>query len=360
MKSWTIPLWIISVAVIIVFLIAAKRILIPMVIAVAIWYLIESLSIGLRSIKIGNTKTRMIPRWVAIIISSVIIMGAFLGGVQIIVSNFQGMAKAVSGYEEQLEHFLATVGGFFGIEGVPAIEDVLGELELGNLVRPLVDTLANLFASVILVIIYVIFLLLERNTFKAKLRKMFNTESRYDGFIGVLRQVNDSIRTYITVKIFTSFLTGFLSFLVMTIFGLDFALFWAFLIFLLNFIPSLGSITATSLPLLFSLIQFESFSTFFLLLIFLVGIQILVGNYIDPLLMGSQLNISPLVILFSLVVWGSIWGFAGMIFSVPIMAVLIITFGQFPQTRPIAVLLSSKGEIKVKTLGSSEKMEEEK
>jgi AI-2 transport protein TqsA len=359
MKSWTIPLWIISLAVIVIFLVAAKRILIPLVLAVAIWYLIESLSIGIRSIKLKGQKTNFIPRWGAILIASVLVIGTFLGGVQIVVENFQGMARAAGEYEKPFEDILSLLGRLLGMEEIPGFSDVLKEIELGALVGPLVDTLANLFASVILVIIYVIFLLLERNTFKTKLRKLFPNKKKYENFAGVMRQVNDSIRTYITVKIFTSFLTGLLSYTVMELFGLDFALFWAFLIFLLNFIPSLGSITATSLPLLFSLVQFEAFSTFFLLLVLLVGVQILVGNYIDPLLMGSRLNISPLVIILSLVTWGSIWGFAGMIFSVPITAVLIIACAQFPQTRPVAILLSAKGEVDVRTLGKSEKLDED-
>ncbi|TVR87669.1 MAG: AI-2E family transporter [Saprospirales bacterium] len=359
MKSWTIPLWILAVAVIVFFLVAAKRILIPLVLAVAIWYVIESLAIGIRSIRFRGRSTRKIPRWIAIVFASVLVIGTFLGGVQIVVENFQDMARSTPKYEEQLTDLLSLVGDFLGIEGMAEVADIVAELDMPALIRPLVDTVANLFASVILVIIYVIFLLLERNTFKTKLRRLFSDQGNYDNFAGVMSQVNDSIRTYITVKIFTSFLTGLLSYIVMELFGLEFALFWAFLIFLLNFIPSLGSITATSLPLLFSLVQFEAFSTFFLLLVLLVGIQILVGNYIDPMLMGSRLNISPLVIILSLVTWGSIWGFAGMIFSVPIMAVLIISFAQFPQTRPFAVLLSAKGEVEVKTLGNSEELNKE-
>lgn len=333
------------------FLIAAKRLLIPLVIAVAIWYLIESLSIGLRSITFGKGKGKYIPRWLSVIFSAVFILGTFILGIQIIIQNFEGMGQVLPKYEEQFIGFLEYVGEVLELEQVPGFRDLINQLNIPSLVGPLVDTLTNLIASTILVLIYVIFLLLERNSIKVKLKKIAGEGKRYNHFHTVMSQINDSIRTYITVKIFTSFLTGLLSYTVMIFIGLEFALFWAFLIFLLNFIPSLGSISATSLPLLFSLVQFDSLGTFVLLLILLVGVQILVGNYIDPRMMGSRLNISPLVILFSLVAWGSIWGFAGMIFSVPIMAVLIIIFAQFPDTRPIAIMLSANGETDIRHLG---------
>lgn len=350
-KTLAIPLWIISTGVIIVFLIAAKKLLIPMVIAVGIWYLIESVSRAMQRIKIGKNKNRKIPRWLTLILSSISIIGVLVFGVKILVDHFKTMLSTVSEYEDQLQGVLDQLSRVLPIETGMSFMEFIEQFDFGTLVGPVFDTVANVAMSLILVLIYVIFLLLERNVFKQKLTNLIRDGSSYKSFLRVLGKINQSIRTYISVKIFTSFLTGFLSYLVMEFFGLDFAVLWAFIIFLLNFIPSIGSITATSLPLLFSLIQFGSFGTFIILLILIVGIQILVGNYIDPMMMGSRLNISPLVILFSLVAWGSMWGFAGMIFSVPIMAVLIIIFAQFESTRFISILLSADGNIDVEDLG---------
>ncbi len=350
-KSWVIPLWIISTGVIIVFLIVAKRLLIPLVIAIAIWYLIESLSRALQRIRFRKKNHFRLPRWLTLIISSFSIIGALVLVIKILLENFKTMAQSIPKYEDKLDQVVEYITQFFELEEATGYMDLIQKVDIAGAVGPVFDTVTNLLASLILIIIYVIFLILERNVLKVKIRKLMRTEGSYKNFLQVLGQINESIRTYISVKIFTSFLTGFLSYIVMELFGLDFAILWAFIIFALNFIPSIGSITATSLPLLFSLVQFGSFGTFFLLMIFIVGVQILVGNYIDPRMMGSRLNISPLVILVSLVAWGSIWGFAGMIFSVPIMAVLIIIFAQFRSTKFIAILLSADGSLDVKKLG---------
>ena len=350
-NSWVIPLWIISTGVIIVFLIMAKRLLIPLVIAIAIWYLIESVSRALQRIRFGKKSHFVLPRWLTLIISSFSIIGALVLVIKILLENFKTMAQSIPKYEDKLDQIFVHFTEFFEFEEATGYMELIQQVDIARAVGPVFDTVTNLLASLILILIYVIFLILERNALKVKLKKLMRTESSYKNFLQVLGQINDSIRTYVSVKIFTSFLTGFLSYLVMELFGLDFAILWAFIIFALNFIPSLGSITATSLPLLFSLLQFGSFGTFFLLMILLVGIQILVGNYLDPRMMGSRLNISPLVILISLVAWGTIWGFAGMIFSVPIMAVLIIIFAQFRSTKFIAILLSADGNLDVKKLG---------
>ncbi|MDX1667633.1 MAG: AI-2E family transporter, partial [Saprospiraceae bacterium] len=118
-----------------------------------------------------------------------------------------------------------------------------------------------------------------------------------------------------------------------------------FLIFLLNFIPSIGSIVGTALPALFSLLQYQDGSRFLLVLLSISAIQLLVGNYLDPRMLGRSLNISPFVVLFSLALWGAIWGIIGMFLSVPIMVILVIILSEFPSSRPFAILLSEKGRI---------------
>ena len=127
--------------------------------------------------------------------------------------------------------------------------------------------------------------------------------------------------------------------------GVDSAPFWAFLIFMFNFIPSVGPIMGTVLPALFSLIQFGEITPFLITLISLGLIATLVGSLVEPRVMGNTLNISPLVTILSLAVWGAIWGITGMLLSVPITVTMIILFSQFSSTKGIAILMSEKGRI---------------
>ena len=129
---------------------------------------------------------------------------------------------------------------------------------------------------------------------------------------------------------------------------MNFAIFWAFLIFLLNFIPTIGSLLATLFPVAFSLLQFGEFTTASIILIIVSAIQIVIGNFIEPKWMGNSMNISPLISILSLMFWGLIWGTTGMIISVPFTVVVIIILSEIESTRPLAILLSEKGDISEK------------
>ncbi len=161
----------------------------------------------------------------------------------------------------------------------------------------------------------------------------------------LVKKIDHSIGNYIALKTVTSLLTGFMSYFALLFIGIDAPFFWAFLIFILNFIPTIGSLIATVFPAIFAILQFGEFTQGFLVLAVVGVIQLVVGNFIEPKLMGNTLNISPLVVFLTLAVWGVMWGITGMLLSVPITVILIIIMSEFPETRPIAILLSQRGEL---------------
>ena len=136
-----------------------------------------------------------------------------------------------------------------------------------------------------------------------------------------------------------------MSFIVFYICDLNFAIFWAFLIFILNFIPTIGSLIATLFPVVFSMLQFGDFNNAFIILFIVGSIQVIIGNFIEPRWLGNSMNISPLLSILSLMFWGLIWGTTGMIVSVPFTVVIIIILSEIESTRPLAILLSEKGNI---------------
>jgi AI-2 transport protein TqsA len=138
---------------------------------------------------------------------------------------------------------------------------------------------------------------------------------------------------------------GVISWLIMAMMGLEFAVFWAIIIALLNYIPYVGSIVGVAFPIALAVVQFDDLNTVLLLLALLIAAQMLMGNIIEPQVMGNSLNLSPYVILISLTAWSSLWGIAGAIFSVPIAAIMVIVFSEFERTRPLAILLSLNGQI---------------
>jgi predicted PurR-regulated permease PerM len=142
-----------------------------------------------------------------------------------------------------------------------------------------------------------------------------------------------------------SLITGVSSFIALLIIGVDTPLFWAFLIFILSFIPVVGALVAVLFPATIALFQFGDLTHFFLVLGIIGFIQLIVGNILEPRIMGNSLNVSSLVVILSLSFWGMIWGITGMVLSVPITVIMIIFFSQFPATKSVAIILSEKGEV---------------
>ena len=154
-----------------------------------------------------------------------------------------------------------------------------------------------------------------------------------------------NLKKYLFMKTIISGLTGLFAYAWLRAIGLEFAGAWAFIMFILNYIPTIGSIMACALPILFALAVGTSIQLPILTAVGLIGLEILFGNILDPKLTGKTLNLSTLAILLNLVFWGMIWGVVGMFLSVPLLMIIFIITAQFDSTRPIAVLLSANGKI---------------
>ena len=145
------------------------------------------------------------------------------------------------------------------------------------------------------------------------------------------------------IKILTSSLTGILSYAFLSFVGVDFAGVWGLLIFLLNFIPTVGSIVATIFPVLIAVAQFEGITMPLVVLLGIMSLQICIGQILEPRFMGKSFNLSPIIIILNLALWNTIWGVWGMFLCVPLLIITTIVLAHFPQTRSIAVMLSSDG-----------------
>jgi AI-2 transport protein TqsA len=202
------------------------------------------------------------------------------------------------------------------------------ELPLLDMVRQTAGGVVGLVSNGVLVLIFVIYLLAGRQP----------NEQR----TGFYAEADQKIRRYLLTKVSTSVATGLLTGIILTLFGLDLALVFGFLAFFLNFIPSVGSIIATLLPIPMAMVQFDSFWMIAGIILVPGAVQMTIGNGIEPVLMGEGLDLHPVTILLALVFWGLIWGVVGMFLAAPIMAVLRIVLDRFETTRPIAGLLAGR------------------
>lgn len=323
-------------------LIIGKPLLVPLFLAIVIWYLINSINQLLRAVPWVKS---YIPMALSLFFSSILILAVLVLLGNLIAQNIEQMRISAPNYRLNLEAQLQRILAFFGQENRYDLTSLATEFNLNDYLRNLINSISTTAQNFFLILIYVIFLLIEQDTFPKKMAALSWSKERKSNFKKILVQINEVSRTYILVKFGASLLTAVLSFIVLSFIQIDFPVFWAFLIFILNFIPTIGSIVATAFPALVALIQFDTLGPFLAVLLGIVGIQVLIGSFLEPRLLGSSLNISPFVIILSLVLWGMIWGVVGMLLCVPLTVILIIILAQFPNTRPVAILLSKKGQI---------------
>ena len=319
-------------------LVTGRDLLIPFAIAVMIWYVIIALS---RLIEVQLSA----PSWLSLsasIIFFVVVLGLI---VELISGNITAVRDAAPTYQANLEKLVESAMKLSGLTELPTIANIVEQLDVRALIGGVAGAVAKVAGNTGLIVIYVIFLLAEQRTFPRKIEALFPEAGRRKEVQIILSDIQKRTQTYIAVKTLLSLVTAVISYVVLVAVGLDLAGFWAFVIFLLAYIPTIGSLLGVIFPALMALLQFGGISEFLIIAVGLGAAQLVIGNVLEPRMMGRSLNLSSLVVIVSLAVWGSLWGVTGMFLSVPITVVLMIILAQFKQTRPIAILLSANGKV---------------
>jgi len=329
-------------AIIVIFLIKTlSGLLIPLAFAIFIGLLLEPI--------IQFLTKKDWPYTISITVITVLTLG-FLFLVGLIVFDtagqiFQEKGKLLFQINQKFEEILAELSF---IPGVSTLEtDGLIET-LNNLISVefLINTsgivagqLGTFTFNFVLSAIYLIAVLGSIVRYEKYIDYLEGDDDRKTKLLDSFIQVKTSIVSYMKVKFLTSFCTGVFFGGLSWIFGIDFALFWGFLAFILNFIPTVGSIVATIPPTLLGLIQIESSGTFFLFMVLLIATQFTWGNIIEPLLMGSSIALNTVTVILGLVVWGYIWGVAGMLLSVPLIVLAREILAQNPDADMLVKLM---------------------
>ncbi len=222
------------------------------------------------------------------------------------------------------------------------------------------SSLVSFASSGLLIMIFLIFMLLENPFAPKKMILAFKTDNGIR-ISRILNRITGQVVKYLNLKFIISVGTGILVWLSLTIIGLDFAPMWGVFAFLLNFIPSIGSAIVMIITILMGFIQFyPEPGRIVAVIVSMAGIQMIIGNFIDPRLQASRLDISPIVILFSLVFWGWIWGIVGMFLAVPLTVIVQIVCQNIPFLYPVGILIGSGRKIEHIKDEKSNKGEEDK
>ncbi len=332
-----------GIAVLTVFiLIQFKSFFQPFVLALLLWFLIRDLMNLIGRFKI---KGKGLPRWTRGIIAFVTILALIFITSEILIVNVELILNKLPEYEEKLDLLILQMGEITGVENISEwLQKGISELNFRSFLLDIIGNISSMLSNFFVITIYVAFLLAEETSFQKKLYILFSRSGRGHEISDLTQRIAQTIHSYLSVKTLISLLTGLLSYFILIAFGVDFPVFWAFFIFILNYIPYVGSFVATFLPAFFAIFQFNSLMYFAWVFVSIEIVQLFVGNYVEPRVVGNKLNLSPLVILLSLSFWGMIWGVFGMILSVPVTSIVMIVLSQFESTKPFAIILSKSGD----------------
>ncbi len=315
-------------------LIELQHILIPLVIAYMLFFIFEPLNVWLQKKKI--------PQFITVIIDLLIIIGFIWGISRIIIGSFSKFGEQLPFYEQKLNNIVKTSAANIGLTDPFFanfnLKEYLIGLDYGGIAGGVFDSTISLVSGGFFVLFFFIFIssghkrindVVKKRYIKIHTNRNFSeassvSESGEDYVEKTFRDITSQVQKYLATKFYISLVLGLFIAVILWIFGVDFLVVWAVLTFLLNFIPTIGSIIAVLLPTLMTLVQYESFGTALIVALILIGIQNIIGNIIEPKIMGERLGLNPLVVLLSLLLWGYIWGVVGMILSIPLTSIMKI------------------------------------
>ncbi len=312
-----------------------RGIFVPLMIAVFLSYLFAPAVEFFAKVKI--------PRIISlfILLAIIFLIGAFVA--QILTKNAKEFIAFWPTMESQiiknLGRFLTT---YVKID-TSTLTSVLKSTRVTELLQSAFSFSLSFLGKFLLTLLFLVFIYLTYHNYPRLIKKAFR-EKEVSEIFKILRNINVQIINYIFIKTLISMGTGLLTGIACWLLGIKFAVLWGFLAFMLNYIPYIGSLAAVVFPIILSLLQFPHSYIPLFTAISLTVIQMFMGSYLDPEMMGNRFNLSPILIIVSLFFWSYVWGIVGAFIAVPITAIVKIVLMNIEPMKPIAILMSKKAE----------------
>ena len=315
-------------------LMTLRFVFLPLVLAVFVAFLLNPLV---------NWLTRhKVPLFIASSLAIVLmILVLYLTGTMVL-KSLVAFQNEFPKYEIQFQSMVARAEQLANLDIGPLtnarLRQELARLSLSSVVGSILNSFFSFMTYLVFTFVFVIYFLTGSPRLPEKIKRSFSPE-RADTINQAVNSIGQQVQRYIWAKTLTSIITGAMMIIVCLIFGVDFPITWGFFTFLLNWIPTLGVFIASIPPPLLVLISTGSWVTALWVVVILTAVFMTLGNYIEPIILGESVNLSPLMALFALIVWGWLWGPAGMIVAVPITAMIKFTCDNVEGLRPLGVLM---------------------
>jgi predicted PurR-regulated permease PerM len=322
-------------------------VLAPFALAVFLWLVIDGFADTIYArVRVGKAGVN---RVVALVLALLIVAAAAATTVMVIADSATEFARALDGYRGKIDRMLAAVHDAareplgLGSEP-PSAADLFAGLNLPAFVGSLAQAARSLVSNGILICIYVAFLFAAERAFARKADAIFTRAGELRQARETVAAIRYSVEQFVWVQTWTGAIPAAIAFVIMQALGVDNALFWAFLIFLVCYVPTIGPIVATVLPSLFALVQFDEAWRVLAVFLGVAAPLFVMGNIIQPRVQGETLNLNTLVVLLGLAIWERIWGITGMFLSSPLMVAIMVMVAHNKGSHWLAVLMSADGQ----------------
>jgi predicted PurR-regulated permease PerM len=220
-------------------------------------------------------------------------------------------------------------------------EKTFNPAQITALVSGTMGNFTSFIGNLLLVLLLLMFMLGEKVPMITRIAHTLSKE-RAEELQSIVTAIETRIQHYLFIKTLLSLATAALAALILFVGRVDFIIFSALLVFFLNYIPTFGSLLSTIFPVLIAFLRYGFCLRLVLVTVSLMVMQFVMGNVLEPQVMGRNLNLSPIVILLSLIFWGWVWGLVGMFLAVPITSALKIIFENISPLKPLAAAMSSE------------------
>lgn len=328
-------LGVIAFGLLLALLVQAQFILVCLVFAIIIF--------SLTSDAISAFARLKVPNWLATTLALIAIAIGLLWAATTVVAQVNQVLSIALSYADRAQAVLERLSQRWGPNVQSAINTFLGSVDVAGWMRSAASQASNLVSASVLILTFVGFMFSERIWFPIKIERLTKDPQHARQVLGTVHTIMRRVNRYLVVKAGISAVTAALIWLLFRFFGLELAVAVAMLTFILNFIPTLGSIIATVITVAIVLAQTGDPTTTLIIGSVVMVIHFVIGNIFDPMLLGQTLRLSSFGIILSLALWGAVWGIAGTFLAVPIMVAVMIVCAQIPWLRPVAIMLSQEG-----------------
>ncbi|MBV9332105.1 MAG: AI-2E family transporter [Alphaproteobacteria bacterium] len=337
MNGREVAAWIVGSAALLGLMVVGQPLLVPLVFALLLWAVVNAMVEALTAFRV--------PRWAAFGGAVLLLVLTIWLILQIVGNQASGLAVAIPTYSRRLTDIAVRLLTPLKIHLNP--KDFFSTADVTSFLTTAAASIGTSLLAVIQVLVYMGFLLSEQHQMADKVARLQKDAARHNEIREIVAAIARQIQSYLGVCTVLSAIMAGATFALLTILGVQFAAFWAVIVFLLTYVPTIGAI-GVIFPALMALVQFGTFGAPIIILVVLGGLHFVLLNVAETLILGQTLNLSPFAIILALTFWGLVWGVAGLFLAVPVTGAIAIVCNHIPHLRWIAILLGAPRRTKPK------------